>query len=166
MLLPGCQQPAREDRQDSLNSRERCPAEWPPLSIYASSGCCSSPQPSIHIHLPILDHLEPTWKSLSRQVTLSHQQVGNHNPRYKTWNLLLLWLRFIFWPHCYSAPSQCPAQHSPPLLGNWQWQPTRTRTTWDHEIEQGRVWFKAPLILGRKGESMNRSNEAILEVII
>lgn len=34
------------------------------------------------------------------------------------------------------------------------------------KLNGGGGWFKAPLILGRKGESMNISNEAILEVII
>lgn len=65
-----------------------------------------------------------------------------------------------------TAPFQCPAQHSPPLLGNQQWQQTRTRTIWEHEIERRKGSFKAPSIRGRKGESLNRSREAILEVIV
>lgn len=91
-----CQWRVRDSRQKSLNSWERCPAELAPLPMHASSGCCNPTWPSLRTHLPIPDHLEPTWKSLSCQITLSHQQLGSYSPRDKTWNSLFLWLRLMF----------------------------------------------------------------------
>lgn len=64
------------------------------------------------------------------------------------------------------VPFQCPAQHFPALLGNRQWQQTRTRTVWGMKLKVGGGDSRHHQSLGRKKSQWILSHEAILEVIV